>query len=260
MPTLNISLYLVPFAWLLAMLPGVYSLTAYAAHPKAQNSDSMKKNPRSIPAVVAADKTLPPQVRDPAVCAGNTARLDVPLLNLLAVVYIGSRLVYIPAYIYNDTVRSVYTRSAVFAVGLIVNVALFVLAGELKRSLNSLEHDGCENEPLQILNTVCGFTQAVNKVTLSISSNKRDDHSDQEVKSIPTRSMRLSSSKSSFPGSGKVVRLLVIVETVTAQGSALHPKRPSFPRMFQVFERELCIAYNYNNGLVRVRVPQTMTL
>jgi uncharacterized MAPEG superfamily protein len=37
--------------------------------------------------------------------------------------------VYIPAYIYNDTVRSVYTRSAVFAVGLVVNVALFVLAG-----------------------------------------------------------------------------------------------------------------------------------
>jgi uncharacterized MAPEG superfamily protein len=36
---------------------------------------------------------------------------------------------YIPAYIYNDTVRSVYTRSAVFAVGLFVNVALFVLAG-----------------------------------------------------------------------------------------------------------------------------------
>ena len=43
--------------------------------------------------------------------------------------YIGSRLVYIPAYIYNDTVRAVYTRSAVFAIGLIVNVALFVLAG-----------------------------------------------------------------------------------------------------------------------------------
>lgn len=131
------------------MLPRVYSLAAYAAHSKAQNSDSMKKNPRSIPAIVAADKTLPPQVRDrilraesamingydnlgffaAAVCVGNTARLDVPLLNLLAVVYIGSRLLYIPAYIYNDTVRSVYTRSAVFAVGLIVNVALFVLAG-----------------------------------------------------------------------------------------------------------------------------------
>lgn len=149
MPTLNISLYLVPFAWLLAMLPRVYSLTAYVAHSKAQLSDAMKKNPRSIPAIVAADKTLPPQVRDrilraesamingydnlgyfaAAVCVGNTARLDVPLLNLLAVVYIGSRLLYIPAYIYNDTVRSVYTRSAVFAVGLIVNVALFVLAG-----------------------------------------------------------------------------------------------------------------------------------
>lgn len=36
---------------------------------------------------------------------------------------------YIPAYIYNDTVRAVYRRSAVFAVGLIANVALFVLAG-----------------------------------------------------------------------------------------------------------------------------------
>ena len=63
-----------------------------------------------------------------AVCVGNVARLDVSLLNWLTAVYIASRLVYIPAYIYNDTVRSVYTRSAVFAVGLIVNVALFVLA------------------------------------------------------------------------------------------------------------------------------------
>jgi len=115
----------------------------------AQNSDAMKKNPRSIPAIVAADKTLPPKIRDcilraesvmingydnlgffaAAVCMANMARLDVTLLNWLAAVYIGSRLLYIPAYIYNDTVRSVYTRSALFAVGLIVNVALFVLAG-----------------------------------------------------------------------------------------------------------------------------------
>lgn len=149
MSTLNISLYLVPLAWLLAMLPRVYSLTAYAAHSKAQNPDAMKKNPRSIPAIVAADKTLSPQARDrilraesamingydnlglfaAAVCVGNVARLDVSLLNWLTAVYIGSRLVYIPTYIYNDTVRSVYTRSAVFAVGLVVNVALFVLAG-----------------------------------------------------------------------------------------------------------------------------------
>jgi uncharacterized MAPEG superfamily protein len=148
MPTLNISLYLVPFAWLLAMLPRVYSLTAYAAHSKAQNPDAMKKNPRSIPVIVAADKTLPPQVRDrilraesamingydnlgffaAAVCMGNVAKLDISLLNWLAGVYIGSRLLYIPAYIYNDTVRSVYTRSAVFAIGLVVNVALFVLS------------------------------------------------------------------------------------------------------------------------------------
>jgi uncharacterized MAPEG superfamily protein len=148
MPTLNISLYLVPFAWLLAMLPRVYSLTAYAAHSKAQNPDAMKKNPRSIPIIVAADKTLPPQVRDrilraesamingydnlgffaAGVCMGNVAKLDISLLNWLAVVYIGSRLLYIPAYIYNDTVRSVYMRSVVFAVGLVVNVALFVLS------------------------------------------------------------------------------------------------------------------------------------
>ena len=149
MPALNISFYLVPIAWLLAMLPRVYSLTTYAAHSRAQNPDAMKENPRSIPAIVAADKTLSPQVRDrilraesamingydnlgffaAAVCVGNVARLDVSLLNWLTAVYIASRLVYIPAYIYNDTVRSVYTRSAVFAVGLIVNVALFVLAG-----------------------------------------------------------------------------------------------------------------------------------
>lgn len=67
----------------------------------------MKKNPRSIPAIVAADKTLSPQVRDrilraesamtngydnlgffaAAVCVGHVARLDVSLLNWLAAVY-----------------------------------------------------------------------------------------------------------------------------------------------------------------------------
>jgi len=52
-----------------------------------------------------------------------------------------------------------------------------------------------------------------------IVSNKRDDHRDQEAESISTRSMRVPSSKSRIPASGKVVRLL-IVETVTAQGSA----------------------------------------
>ncbi|GAB7326806.1 hypothetical protein MBLNU13_g10744t1 [Cladosporium sp. NU13] len=149
MSTFNVSLYLVPLAWLLAMLPRVYSLTTYAAHSKAQNPDAMIKNPRSIPAIVATDKTLSPHIRDrivraesamingydnlgffaAAVCVGNVARLDVSMLNWLAAVYIGSRLVYIPAYIYNDTVRAVYTRSAVFAVGLAINMALFVLAG-----------------------------------------------------------------------------------------------------------------------------------
>ena len=60
---------------------------------------------------------------------------------------------------------------------------------------------------------------AANKVTLSVSSNKRDDHSDQEVKSIPTRSMRLPFIQEQTSGFRQVVRLL-IVETVTAQGSA----------------------------------------
>lgn len=156
MSTTNISLYLVPFAWLLAMLPRVYSLTKYASHSKAQNLDAMKKNPRSITTIVSSDKTLPPQIRDrilraesamvngydnlglfaAAVCVGNVAKLDNVLLNWLAAVYVGSRLLYIPAYIYNDTVRSVHTRSAIFAVGLGVNVALFVLAGmSLNRSV-----------------------------------------------------------------------------------------------------------------------------
>lgn len=149
MSTTNISLYLVPLAWLLATLPRVYTLTAIATLSKAQNPDAMKKNPRTTSAIVSADKTLPPQVRDrilraesamnngydnlgffaAAVCVGNVAKLDTSLLNWLTVVYIGSRLLYIPVYIYNDTVRSVHIRTAVFVVGLFVNVALFVLAG-----------------------------------------------------------------------------------------------------------------------------------
>lgn len=149
MSTMNISLYLVPVAWLLAMLPRVYTLTMYNANSKGQNAGAMQKNPRDIASIVAADKTIPPLIRDriiraesamlngydnlgffaAAVAVGNAVGLAPVTLNWLAAIYIASRIVYIPAYIYNDTVRSVQIRSAVFAVGLVVNVALFVLAG-----------------------------------------------------------------------------------------------------------------------------------
>lgn len=147
----TISLYCIPFAWLLSVIPRAYSLSAYKAHTKTgtKHIASVQKDPRSFKTLVAADKSLPPLVRDrilraenamlngaenlglfaAAVAVGNSAGLDVGLLNWLALVYVFSRSVYDPVYIYNDTARSVPLRSAVFAVGLLAALALFVCAG-----------------------------------------------------------------------------------------------------------------------------------
>lgn len=164
--TMNISLYLVPVAWVLAMLPRVYTLTVYNSHSKSQNADALQKNPRSITAIVAADKTIPPLIRDrilraesamlngydnlgffaAAVAVGNAVGLAPGTLNWLAATYIASRIVYIPSYIYNDTVRSVPIRSVVFGIGLVTNVALFVLAG--RKANPSSRFDGYPIKPL----------------------------------------------------------------------------------------------------------------
>lgn len=77
-----------------------------------------------------------------------------------------------------------------------------------------------------------------------VQQARRSCCTDQEAKSIPTRSI---TTKSLIPGSGRGLRDQVrkaaqFCGTVTVQGSAFRPKCPSFPSNLQVFEPELCIA------------------
>jgi hypothetical protein len=83
------------------------------------------------------------------------------------------------------------------------------------------------------------------EAVLPFWSLKRGDHRDQEAKSITTGSMCLQEPTNSGSGRGlrgQARKAAGICGTVTVQGSAFHPKCPSFPRSFQVFAPELCIA------------------
>lgn len=145
----NISLYTVPAAWLLAMIPRVYSLATYKAHSKA-GKELEHRNPRSMPSQINADPTLTPQIRDriiraesaqlngfenlgffaAAVVAGNIARVSPTLLNGLSVGYLASRTLYNYIFIIvNDTERFVPARTATFVVGVGINWTLFILSG-----------------------------------------------------------------------------------------------------------------------------------
>lgn len=145
----NYSLHLVPLAWLLALLPRAYSILAYTTHSRAQNLATVRKDPRSFKALVAADKTLPPVVRDrivraesaglngteniglfaAAVVAGNAAGLETGWLNALAGGYVVTRAVYVPVFVLGDTVRLAGLRTGLFAVGTGCCLGLFVMAG-----------------------------------------------------------------------------------------------------------------------------------
>lgn len=158
----NISLYCVPLAWFLAVIPRAYSLSAYKSHTKAQNLDAVLQDPRFFKAVVVAEKAIPPLIRGriiraenamlngaenlglfaAGVALGNAAGLDVALLNRLALLYLVSRAVYIPVYIRNDTARSVPLRTAVFAVGLVSSFALWICSG-LKYNQGNVKTRSC---------------------------------------------------------------------------------------------------------------------
>ena len=149
MSTTNISLYLVPVAWFIALAPRGYTLVAYKLHSKSKQGVEMR-NPRALTAQAQGDSTLSPLIRDriiraesaqlngaenlgffaAAVVAGNAANLDTTLLNGLTLAYIGSRVLYNVIFVANSSEKFGFVRTLVFLSGIAFSSSLFVLAGK----------------------------------------------------------------------------------------------------------------------------------
>ncbi|MCJ1399154.1 hypothetical protein MMC11_002356 [Xylographa trunciseda] len=148
--TRNFSLYTIPAAWLLALLPHAYATQLYDA--KSTHKFDITQ-PRSLTAKVAADQTIDTATKNrviraegaqqngfenvglfaAAVVAGNVAGIDHWWLNALSGGYIVSRVVYNVIYIENETAGAGTARTGVFLSGVGLCMALFVMAGNRLR-------------------------------------------------------------------------------------------------------------------------------
>lgn len=150
----NISLYLIPAAWLVAFMPRIYALSAYTAATK-KDTKAIALQPRDFSKMALDDQAIDAKTKGrivraeaaqangfenlglfaSAVAAGNAAGLDASVLNGLGVAYLVSRVVYNHIYIFNDLVPS-QARTVTFLGGVGMCMALFVQAGnKMKRSV-----------------------------------------------------------------------------------------------------------------------------
>ncbi|KAK4541184.1 hypothetical protein LTR36_008258 [Oleoguttula mirabilis] len=150
----NISLYTIPIAWIVAIMPRFYALSTYTAATNKSNKP-IALQPRDFSKIAADEQGLDNKTRQriiraeaaqangfenlglfaAAVAAGNAAGLEASTLNGVAIAYIVSRVVYNHVYIYNDLLPS-QARTATFFVGVGCCMALFVQAGnKTKRTL-----------------------------------------------------------------------------------------------------------------------------
>ncbi|SPO03030.1 uncharacterized protein DNG_05711 [Cephalotrichum gorgonifer] len=144
LPSSNISLYTVPAAFILALIPGAYGSflavdkvdLAYPRTfvPKITNDDSVTKETKL--AILRAKATSENAWETlgfyaSAVVAANVARVDTALLNGLTLTYIASRIAYSYAYIVLGRNRKfVPVRSGVWALGVAATLWLYVAAGK----------------------------------------------------------------------------------------------------------------------------------
>lgn len=144
--TRNLSLYTIPAAWVLSLLPHVYATQLYE---KASSRSFDLTQPRSLTASIASDQTIDKSTKDTiiraegaqqngvenlgifaaAVVAGNVAGLNNGYLNALSGGYVASRVVYNLVYINNTTGALAQTRSAVYLSGVAMCFTLFISAG-----------------------------------------------------------------------------------------------------------------------------------
>lgn len=141
----NLSLYAIPAAWVVAIVPRFYAIVAYKQSTK---KDLDGKAPRDWPLQLANNQALDAKAKGrimraesaqsngleniglfaAAVVAGNVAGLPANTLNTLSFSYVASRIVYNYIYINNDDIP-VAARTATFFAGLGCVFTLFIKAG-----------------------------------------------------------------------------------------------------------------------------------
>lgn len=149
--TRNYSLYTIPAAWGLSLVPHLYAAHLYQ---KATSRTFDNRHPRSLTKIVAEDQSIDSTTKGriiraegaqqngfenvglfaAAVVAGNMARLDNSWLNILSAGYVLSRLIYNVIYINNTTASLAMVRSTVFTGGAGMIIALYIMAGNNLRS------------------------------------------------------------------------------------------------------------------------------
>jgi uncharacterized MAPEG superfamily protein len=144
----NYSLYAVPAAWTIALLPHAYAISLTNSKSKNKSKFDITQ-PRSMPSRLVSDPTLDKSTKDriiraegaqangfenigffaASVVAGNLAGLSTRTLNMLSWGYVASRVVYSMIYINADTERAANARTAVFFGGAGLILTTFIMAG-----------------------------------------------------------------------------------------------------------------------------------
>lgn len=141
----NLSYYLIPAAWVVAIMPRFYAASTYQkATNKAMDTRAVRDFPKQVADDAGCDsKTKGRVIRAEAaqangfenlgifaaaVVAGNVGGLSPGMLNGLGLGYVVSRVVYNHIYIFNDVVPPA-ARTGAYFVGLGMMFAMFVQAG-----------------------------------------------------------------------------------------------------------------------------------
>lgn len=142
----NISFYTLPLSWMICLVPRLFAVLTYATstgkpvefgHPRnlaqVAGSDlalSSRTRGRIIRAEAAAVDTIESAPYFAvAIVAGNQVGLPNGALNALSLAYLATRMAYIDAYIFSETLAVAVLRAALFSIGHMIIWSVFILAG-----------------------------------------------------------------------------------------------------------------------------------
>jgi uncharacterized MAPEG superfamily protein len=142
----NISFYTLPLSWMMCLVPRLFAILTYAT---STGKPVEFGHPRNLAQVASSDPALSSRTRcriiraeaaaldtiesapyfAVAILTGNQVGLPISLLNALSVAYLATRMAYIDAYIFSESVTVAGLRATLFSIGHIIIWSVFVLAG-----------------------------------------------------------------------------------------------------------------------------------
>lgn len=142
----NISFYTLPLSWIICLLPRLFAVFTYAT---STGKPIEFGHPRNLAQVAGSDPALTSRTRGriiraeaaatdtiesapyfgAAILAGTQLGLPVGLLNALSLAYLATRVAYINAYIFSETIAVAVLRALFFTIGHMIIWWLFILAG-----------------------------------------------------------------------------------------------------------------------------------